>query len=145
MPAWHLRRTCFCPYLRHNCNHRVKIQMDGQCGLFLSQWVPERRGLCKQPSWPARHVYPTHCYNLLWQNASCLGSWSWGHWSNAQKVFIIGIYPWMVCSRVMHWCLRSYWSGRKGQSYALGLGYRRWKSRRPWGAPHGVNTWLEHY
>ena len=38
-----------------------------------------------------------------------------------------------------------YWSGRKGQSYALGLGYRRWKSRRPWGAPHGVNTWLEHY
>ena len=56
-----------------------------------------------------------------------------------------GIYPWMVCPRMMHWCLRSYWSGRKGPSYALGLGYRRWKSRRPWGAPHGVNTWLEHY
>ena len=37
----------------------------------------------------------------------------------------------MVCSRMMHRCLRSYWSERKGQSCALGLGYRirRWKSR----------------
>ena len=54
------------------------------------------------------------------------------------------IYPWMVCPRVMHWRLSSCWIGRKGQQCALGLGYRRWKSRRPWGAPHGVNTWLEH-
>ena len=40
-------------------DHWAKIQTDGQCGLFWSQEVQACQGLCKQPNWSARHVYPT--------------------------------------------------------------------------------------